>query len=344
MIVAIIGHFGVGQVLRNGQTIKAQNLADGMKKYTTNDIKEIDTHGWGRHPFRLFRTVRCEAKRCDAMIMLPAQKGVRVFSPLLTRQKRRNQIKIYYDVIGGWLPDLLVKNQRLMKKLKSFDGTWVEVPSMKQRLNGMGLQNVTVVPNFHVLTPLKEEELVFQNTLPYKLCIFSRILLNKGIEDAIQAVSLVNEGKGYTIYKLDIYGQIDDKYEMRFKQILESAPDYINYCGCVDPSESVNILKNYFAMLFPTYYEGEGFAGTILDAFSAGIPVIATDWKYNEEVINNKVGYLFKTRDIKELERILSDLSENPDKVMAMKKDCLRESYKYDAKNIIGQIEQLMTN
>ncbi|MFR3494185.1 MAG: glycosyltransferase [Blautia sp.] len=58
-----------------------------------------------------------------------------------------------------------------------------------------------------------------------------------------------------------------------------SSPQYIRYKGMVPFNQSTEVLKNYDALLFPTYYEGEGFAGTIIDAFAAGLPVIASDWK-----------------------------------------------------------------
>ena len=34
MVVGILGHFGNGRKLLNGQTIKTQNLKDGLKKYS----------------------------------------------------------------------------------------------------------------------------------------------------------------------------------------------------------------------------------------------------------------------------------------------------------------------
>jgi glycosyltransferase involved in cell wall biosynthesis len=53
-------------------------------------------------------------------------------------------------------------------------------------------------------------------------------------------------------------------------------PEYVVYGGVVPFNKSVEVLKDYFAVLFPTYYEGEGFAGTIIDAHSAGVPIIAS--------------------------------------------------------------------
>ena len=40
-------------------------------------------------------------------------------------------------------------------------------------------------------------------------------------------------------------------------------------------------------MLFPTCYRGEGFTGAVLESMMAGVPVIATDWKYNSEIVKD---------------------------------------------------------
>ena len=40
---------------------------------------------------------------------------------------------------------------------------------------------------------------------PLPLCTFSRVMKEKGIEDAVYAVRTVNEHFGRTVYTLDIY-------------------------------------------------------------------------------------------------------------------------------------------
>ncbi|HEY8362617.1 MAG TPA: glycosyltransferase, partial [Tissierellaceae bacterium] len=88
----------------------------------------------------------------------------------------------------------------------------------------------------------------------------------------------------------------------------------------------------------PTYYEGEGFPGTIIDAFSAGVPVIATDWKYNKEIVaHGENGYIYKG-EIEELVNILRQLAQNPDELLKMKKNCIKEAEKYKVENVIGTL------
>ena len=51
---------------------------------------------------------------------------------------------------------------------------------------------------------------------------------------------------------------------------------------------STRCLINYDVMLLPTEIYTEGFPGSILDAYIAGIPVIATEWKHSHEFIDDK--------------------------------------------------------
>lgn len=206
---------------------------------------------------------------------------------------------------------------------------------MKAALEANGFRNIFLMPNCKPLAVLSEDELVYPTGTPYRLCTFSRVCKEKGIADAVRAVASVNEALGYTAYTLDIYGQVDSGQTEWFEQLQASFPNYISYCGLVPFDESTNVLKHYFALIFPTYYDGEGFAGTLIDAFSAGIPVIASDWKYNPEIVNEHVGYLYPAKDVAALAAVLKDVSHDPSIIIEMKKSCLEESKKYKLETVI---------
>ena len=87
-------------------------------------------------------------------------------------------------------------------------------------------------------------------------------------------------------------------------------------------------MKNYYALLFPTYYEGEGFAGTLIDAMAAGVPVIASDWRYNSEIVqDNRTGFLIKNNE--SLHEKLEFIKSNIALVNDMKKMCIEEANSY---------------
>ena len=107
-------------------------------------------------------------------------------------------------------------------------------------------------------------------------------------------------------------------------------PSYVRYGGLVSFDNTTDVLKRYFALLFPTFYEGEGFAGTAIDAFAAGIPVIASDWKYNSEIIQDgRNGKLFPQKDYKKLAEILIEFAKNPSECYSLRPQCISDAHSY---------------
>ncbi|WP_027639089.1 glycosyltransferase [Clostridium cadaveris] len=337
--IGICGHFGNNKIFLDGQTVKTKTFTEELERELGKEnIKTLDSCGWKKNPVKLFFNCFRLIKKCENIVVLPAHNGVKVFIPLFYFLNRIFHKKLHYVVIGGWLPDLLQKNMILRNFLIKFDGIYVETNIMIEKLRGSGLRNVRYFPNFKRLDILKENELIYNSEKPYKLCTFSRVMEEKGIEDAIEAVKNINDHSGKIVYTLDIYGQINDGYKERFEKLKNEFPSYIKYGGCIEFNKSVDVLKNYFALLFPTFYEGEGFAGTILDAYASGIPVIASKWKYNNEIIREgKDGLLFNINNIQELEDILTELQRNPYIILNMKKECLLRARQFLPEKVIGK-------
>lgn len=329
--VSVLGHFGEGETLLNGQTIKTKIVTEELQNQLGQEqVLKFDTHGGRKVLLKAPFQVISALKKSKNIIIFPAHNGLRVYAPLLRFfRKFFKSRKLHYVVIGGWLPEFLSQRKRLAKALKSFDCIYVETNTMKVALEDQGFDNVLVMPNCKKLTVLSEDELVYPQGTPYRLCTFSRVMKEKGIEDAVNAVIDVNEKLGYKAYSLDIYGQVDPAQMLWFDGLKAKFPDYVNYGGTVAYDKSVDVLKQYFALLFPTYYSGEGFAGTLIDAFSAGVPVIASDWKYNAEIVNEDVGCLFAAGKTNELKKILLDIANDPNQILIKKKLCLKEAQKF---------------
>lgn len=338
--IGICGHFGFGKILLNGQTIKTKIISEEIgKQFGVENIHIVDTHGGRSSLFRIIFQLVLLAYKCENVIILPAHNGIRIMVPLLALINKVLYRKLHYVVIGGWLREFLQTRPRLVTQLKSFKGIYVETNTMKMDMKTLGFGNVLVMQNCKTLTALDPSELTYSYSVPYKLCTFSRVMKEKGIEDAIYAVQVVNEKEKRIVYTLDIYGQIDENYVGRFAEIRRNLPEFIQYKGVVPFDRSVAVLRNYYALLFPTYYDGEGLAGTILDAMASGLPIIASDWKYNRDIVINKVtGILFESKNKQELVKSLIWAKENNDIWNQMKLNCLYEYEQYRPEKVINVI------
>lgn len=335
--IAVIGHFGFGKNLLNGQTIKTKILTEALKEQLGEEnITCIDTHGGVKALIKIIVKIYAVLKKHDDIIMLPAHNGVLIFSPLLSFFNKFTKKNLHYIVIGGWLPEYLDKHKITAKLLKNnFRGIYAETSGMKDKLQRISFENVVVMPNCKHLNivenPIDKKDAIF------KLCTFSRVMKEKGIEDAINAVTQINEEAGRTICTLDIFGQVDSSYAHSFGTMKENFPEYINYGGLIEYSKSTEVLKEYYALLFPTFYDGEGFAGTIIDAFAAGIPVIASDWRYNAEVVEHmKTGLIYPHKNVDELKKSILTLFNNTTLVQKMKENCVKEAKNYLPEKVIN--------
>lgn len=336
--IGIIGHFCFAKEIFNGQTIKTKIVAQELKKiYGISEVMTSDTHGGWRYlirlPFSSFNVVR----NCQNIIMMPARGGVRIIPFFLLFWNLFFHRRLHYVVIGGWLPELLDNHHILRGALKHFYRIYPETEFTASSLRKHGLKNLEVMPNFKSTTPLTEAELTRFRTddgaqLPF--CTFSRVIKAKGIEEAVAAISRANVSCGTNRFSLDIYGPIEEP--LWFEQLMKSQPDYIRYKGIVPYTDSVATIRQYFALLFPTYYWGECFAGTLLDAFAAGVPVLASKWHSNPELVKDgEVGYLHDNHDVNQLAQQIIALSSDMDKHSQMQHNCLTHAQGFQPSSII---------
>lgn len=325
-----------------GQPVKTRQLYYALVDYYGKDnITCIETYGWKFRPIKVLSGVLMAAKKHDIMIMLPAHHGVQVFARLLSYCKKVKGVKIFYDVIGGWLPQKTKQASGLTKALKQFDGIWVETTSMRNALLSQGFDNVTVVPNFKNLSPVETIKKDF--AIPFPICTFSRVMQEKGIEDAINAVISVNTSERKVIYALDIYGPIYEPYKERFEKLQSNFPPYIKYRGIVDPTHSVDTLKDYFALLFPTRFYTEGIPGTLIDALFSGVPVISSRWINYEDILKDDVtGWGYQFCQIDELKKLLMKAYAYPEKFIAMRVNCVKEASNYQSESAINKLNVLI--
>jgi glycosyltransferase involved in cell wall biosynthesis len=333
--IGMCGHFATVYDCVDGQTIKTKNIYYELKK-SFDDVEIVDTHNWKHNLFKLLLECFKLANNCKNIIVSPAHNGIKVFIPLFVVLQKLNCFKLHYIVIGGWLPEFLNYHKWLLYFLKKTDYIYVETSKMRLELNALGLTNISIVHNFKNIKPENLDQYIKPDK-QFKFCTFSRVMQEKGVEDAIKAIEMVNDDV-HIYCSLDIYGPIEENYKDRFLKIMAEKHSHVKYGGVVESNQSVMILKKYFALLFPTYYEGEGMAGTIIDAYAAGLPVIASDWKYNTEIVNNGVtGYIFRTHDIKNLKETIIKLIRCQE-VETMKNNCIQEAKKYLPQNAIKSL------
>lgn len=334
--ICIIGHFGLNKNLLNGQTIKTKFVYESLvTKLGEDAVNIVDTHLWTKHPIKLFYRCIKNMVECEIIIILPAQRGLAVFASLFCLLNNILKKKLAYIVIGGWLPEYLTNKKYLTEVLKRFNYIFVETTTMREKLSALNFSNIIILPNFKTIKILDENELNYTISYPLKLCTFSRVMEEKGITDIIDVIKRINNHMRTEVFSLDIYGQIDDKYRETFNHILQHAPKYIQYKGFIQYDHSVEVLREYFALVFPTKFYTEGIPGTIIDSLAAGLPIISSEWENVYDIIDEKVGFIYKFNCLDDLYNILLSICENPETVINKKRNCLLKAKNFTSDSAI---------
>ena len=341
--VAIIGHFGGGLDFYDGQTVKTKNLEGLLGKCSDITIKRVDTYYSRSNKFRLlWDTIKAMAT-CKYLFLLVSTNGMRVYLPLLYYLNKIFRKHIFHYVIGSELLAMIEQDKSLVKYLNALDANWFEYKSGTEFLQENGVNNAVTVPNFKNITPINEVTEYSCEKQSCSFCTFSRVMKEKGITDAIEAVARVNRDAGTRIATLDVYGPIDASYQVEFDRLLATYADCVEYKGLVDSQQSVDVLKDYYALLFPTYWAGEGMPGTIIDAYAAGLPIIASDWNANKAFVENqKHGLIYPSDEFQTLYDAICWSLQNTDRINRMRCECRAEFAKYMPETVLEIIRKAM--
>ena len=157
-------------------------------------------------------------------------------------------------------------------------------------------KEVYMVPNGVNIYEKKRKKL--GDKIKYMFC--GRIDYTKGLDIAIKALGNLKD-KGISNFELHIYGEGNDMYIKKCKNIINilNLQEEVKFCGKKDDIQ--DYYSQYDVLLMPTRMR-EPFGLVIIEAMAAGVVVIATNAYGPAEIIdNNKDGLLFQSEDVDHL-------------------------------------------
>lgn len=134
----------------------------------------------------------------------------------------------------------------------------------------------------------------------------------KGIDEIIEMIDQLDDD-----YTLDLYGPIlESKYEE-----IQFEESKVNYCGHLHPENVLATLNTYDVLILPSYREG--YPGVIIEAFSLGIPVIATKLQGIMEMVQDGMnGLLIDVKESSQLKNAIESI--NHEKYAVLSENALK--------------------
>lgn len=315
----------------NGQIAKTKDVCAFLEK----EGFQVDLLNYGKmNSFAKLFLSKQTIKKYDKVVLMPGgKKALFYYITLIHKLKIENA---HYVAIGGWVLALLKdeKNKKYFDYLKEFKGVYLQNLDTVKVFEEKGFKNVHYISSFSTKTPLTQNQLetrknYYKRISEFKFCFFARVERTKGVLLACDCIRKIKEQNPEINVSLDIFGEIKDP--ILEKELIQNCKDfpYISYKGTLG-NDAISVLANYYCLLFPTYYKGEGTPHSVIEAYMAGLPVIASDWAYNKEVIkDNETGIIFKLNSDELTNKTIWAI-KNPDIIGKYSKNCLIESEKYN--------------
>lgn len=330
--IIFIGSQYVGHLPDDGETMKNKLMRDAIQPYV-DKITPIDLRKRLKRYWYLIKLLFLLIFSRNSKIIVSASVYV-AYSILKVIYLLGWRHNVYYWVVGG-LFDKIIKEGKLQRKYyQHIDKIIVQSKSMEINLFSVGLTQVITVPNSKKIDYLPKYS--DKKKSANKFVFVSRITPDKGVEYIITVADRLCKS-GITKFTIDFYGRLDNDYSDKFLDLINATKN-VSYKGLLDLTnpKGYDILAKYDMMLFPTFYPGEGFAGILIDAFIAGLPVIASDWRENSKIIIHEYnGIIVPVHDIDALESGIIDSMDGKYDLLKLSNNARSECMKYDTSMIL---------
>ena len=332
--VLLIGALDFPNVPKAGDAIKNRLLLEWFQN-NFGKVKYVDTQKWRKNPLILMKLfLYLFFTRIDNIIVSASNVSAYKIICLLAKLNKRHS-KVYYFMIGGYAPIKIKQGIYKAEPFRKLDKIIVEADKVKEFYAEVGLNNTYRVYNFKSTDYEANVENPHEGKI--KFVFLSRLTELKGIFHILESVKTLNTKGFKDAFLVDFYGSFDDDIKDRFMAEIETVPN-ANYKGFLDLRKDANydILASYDAMLFPTMHPTEGFPGVIADAAIAGVPVIAANWNYAKELVEDcGCGYVFPVGDNQALTDWMRYAINNREKLHEMRRNCVARSQIYRTKNVL---------
>ena len=292
--IVVLGAFGYDRKQLDGQTIKTRNVYNLLSDKYKGKLKGYDTLLFRRKPWQVFALL-WHLMTCKTLVLIPCRRNLTYVFPAVYMMSKIFRYEIVSICIGGWQVEYFNGNElykphprqlRYSKKIKAF------LPEMetlnKNLIDKLGFRNTEVFPNFRKFDSV---DIVESRHDILKLVFMARINRNKGYATIFQALERLKDMN--LKITMTFFGQIAEEDKEDFLSLINEHKDVACYKGALEPDVIHKTLAQYDVLLLPTKFYTEGFPGSVLDAYIAGIPVIVTEWKYSHEFVKDgKTGFI----------------------------------------------------
>lgn len=319
----------------NGHDLREDGVAE-LQWQLRNHARVFAIPLGRRAPFRAVKQLRSVTP--DVLYLNSLFNPVFTLAPLLSRRlgvlnPKRTVIAPRGELDPGALAIKAKRKQRVLELMRRLaltrDVVWhatteEEAAHIERHFGGSA--NVVVAANLRTLDVQPAVRLANEEAV--RLVFMSKIDRKKNLETAVAAIALCPNAT------LTVIGPVKDKgYWQEVRDLADSldVADRLEYVGPVEPDLIIEPLRKFDLFILPTH--GENFGHAILEALTAGVPVLLSDKTPWSHVGTAGAGWTCDPNDVPGFAARISEfagLAENDRYAMRINAATMAEQYLND--------------
>lgn len=304
----------------------ALKLDDGLRA-----VRVIARLGW-----HLWRT--------DRVVLFGSNGFLARMVPLVVRLARLSRTPCYVRPFGGSLAEFCEslptqRRDRLLAALRESDGVIVQTRGLQGRLAEALGRDVAYLPGYRrvpATSPARAGGPEGDGAL--RLVFLGHVRVEKGVGVLLESLRAL-EAQGVRA-RCDFFGPIYGAGSGELERELRETRT-ARYRGVLAQRDLWATLAGYDALVLPSFYQGEGHPGVLIEAMASGLPIVATRFRSLPDLVEHGVnGLLVPPGDAESLAGALRTLARDRELRSNLAQASRARAKEFDVRSILPRFAQ----
>jgi glycosyltransferase involved in cell wall biosynthesis len=328
----------------SGPTVLFQQLVESLRKDDRVDVRIVNvarrTQWTSNNVVNLAVAIKVTAlmvlqlARSDVVVFHASPQAMLAYGPFAFVVAWLFHRPLVLRLFGGWLEQKyeklgFVRTWLCNCTVLRADALLLETRYLVEYFRRRGVPHVEWFPNSTHLAELDHSP-GSSSARCERFVFLGRVITEKGVDVLLDAVPRLTAG-----ITVDVYGPLEDTHSA--EEVNRRGRGSVFYRGVLTPAEVGARLFGYQALILPTFYHGEGQPGVILEAYSHGLPVIASRWRAIPEIVDDDCGILIPPHSSTALADAMNELHRDAARYERLRGGALKKREQFSSNQRTGQ-------
>lgn len=255
---------------------------------------------------------------------------------------KRHGVKSIFHLLGQ-IDDLYRNSGFFLRRIVSFFLDRADVHIVQSPMLAEFVRKITKSPVYSIVNGVKVRDITPPDGFAHSLGDRVRVITlgylgyQKGTFDILNAAKRLKNDHPELEFVFVGGGEVE---KFRHQAVDMGISDYTIFLGSVEDAVRIKLLQEADIFLLPSHAEGQPIA--LLEAMSAGLPVISSTVGSIPEVVMERNGFLIPPGDVELLQRYLSILAQDAElREKIGRHNALEAKDKFQVERVIDQINKI---